>query len=69
MNNIQNFCQRLYTQEPGIGEEITKRIEALQTAKDIEDSMGLLDNYTSDEMTQEVDDYFESEDFDPGVIE
>nr|DAH99078.1 MAG TPA: hypothetical protein [Caudoviricetes sp.] len=31
--------------------------------------MGLLDNYTSDEITQEVDDYFESEDFDPGVIE
>ena len=68
MNNIQTFCQRLYTQEPGIGEEITKRIEALQTAKDIEDSMGLLDNYTSDEITQEVDDYFEKEDFDPGVI-
>ena len=69
MNNIQTFCQRLYTQEPGIGEEIDKRIESLKMAKDIEDSMGLQDNYATDEMSMEVDEMFESEDFNPEVDE
>lgn len=67
MSNIQNFCQRLYTQEPGIGEEIDKRIESLKAAKDIEDSMGLADNYASDELVSEIDNMFESEDFNPEV--
>ena len=69
MNNIQTFCQRLYTQEPGIGEEIDKRIESLKMAKDIEDSMGLQDNYATDEMSMEVDEMFENEDFNPEVDE
>lgn len=69
MNNIQTFCQRLYTQEPGIGEEIDKRIESLKMAKDIEDSMGLQDNYATDEMSMEVDKMFENEDFNPEVGE
>jgi len=69
MNNIQTFCQRLYTQEPGIGEEIDKRIESLKMAKDIEDSMGLQDNYATDEMSMEVDEMFENEEFNPEVDE
>lgn len=46
MQNIQQFCQRLYTQEPGIGEDINKRIDALKSARAIEDDMGLLDDYS-----------------------
>lgn len=51
--NIQQFCQRLYTNEPGIGDEIDKRIEGLKTAQDLEDSYGAnenpdLDNYSND---------------------
>ena len=34
--NIQNFNQRLYTNESGIGDEITRRIEALNTMKKLE---------------------------------
>lgn len=68
MNDIQNFCQRLYTQEPGIGEEIEKRIESLKTAQEIEDNMGLLDNYTGDDMDVQIDQIIESEDFDPEVM-
>lgn len=57
MQNIQNFCQRLYTQEPGIGEDIDKRIESLKSAQAIEDNMGLIDDYTTytdEEISEEV---------------
>lgn len=37
IKNFQNFNQRLYTNESGIGEQITERINALRTAKQIED--------------------------------
>ena len=37
MKNIQAFNQKLYTNETGIGDEITRRIEALQNAKKAED--------------------------------
>lgn len=37
MKNFQNFNQRLYTNESGIGEQITERINALKQAKQIED--------------------------------
>ena len=37
IKNFQNFNQRLYTNESGIGEQITERINALKTAKQIED--------------------------------
>lgn len=33
MKNIENFNQRLYTNESGIGEEISRRIEQLKTAE------------------------------------
>lgn len=57
MQNVQNFCQRLYTQEPGIGEDIDKRIESLKSAQAIEDNMGLIDDYTTysdEEINEEV---------------
>jgi len=53
MKNIQMFNQRLYTNEPGISEEITRRIEALKTAREAEDYYDTqrtydLDNYEND---------------------
>lgn len=68
MQNIQTFCQRLYTQEPGIGEDIEKRIESLKSAKAIEDSMGLLDDYTEQDVDALADELaMENEEFDPHI--
>ena len=36
IKNIQSWNQRLYTNESGIGDEITQRIQALKTAKELE---------------------------------
>ena len=36
MKNIESYNQRLYTNENGIGEEITRRIEALKSAQEQE---------------------------------
>ena len=55
--NIQNFNQRLYINESGIGDEITRRIEALKTMTQLEndntsyygtDTEYDLDNYDND---------------------
>ena len=65
MRNIQDFCQRLYTQEPGIGEDIDKRIESLKSAQAIEDSMGLIDDYTTfsdEEINEEINQILEGQD-------
>ena len=54
IKNIQNYNQRLYTNESGIGEEITRRIEALKNAQELENYYGVseqeydLDNYDND---------------------
>ena len=37
IKNFQNFNQRLYTNETGIGEQITERINGLKSVKQIED--------------------------------
>ena len=67
MANIQKFCQRLYTNESGIGEEITKRIEALQIAHKLEQTgeWDMDDDYT--EKKVDFFDDFEEEEFDPEV--
>ena len=49
--DIQNFCQKLYINEPSMGEEITKRIESLQRAQEVEDNYGIRRN------TKILDDY------------
>lgn len=36
IKNIQSYNQRLYTNESGVGEEITKRLENLKNAKEME---------------------------------
>lgn len=72
IKNIQNFNQRLYTNESGIGDEITRRINALKEAKQIEE-----ESYYGTNQTYDLDDYdndgfvglFAEEDFDPDMEE
>lgn len=56
IKNIQSWNQRLYTNESGIGDEITQRIQSLKTAAELE-------NYY--DLDQNVDDYdnYENEGF------
>lgn len=72
IKNFQNFNQRLYTNESGIGEQITERINALKQAKAIEQESYYgtnksydLDAYDDEGYSQLVKD----EDFDPGLSE
>lgn len=72
IKNFQNFNQRLYTNESGIGEQITERINALKQAKQIEDETYYgtnkeydLDNYDNEGYAQLVKD----EEFDASVAE
>lgn len=53
IKNIQSYNQRLYTNESSISEEINRRIEALQSANDLEDSYGLKQEYDLDEYENE----------------
>jgi hypothetical protein len=52
LKNIENYNQRLYINEGGIGDEITQRMEALKNADKLEQSesiYGLQQNYNLDE--------------------
>ena len=49
IKNIQSYNQRLYTNESGIGDEITRRIEALKTIKDLENYYDIGKEYDLDE--------------------
>lgn len=53
IKNIQNYNQRLYTNESGIGDEITHRIENLKMAKDIEEQS----YYGTDRNDYDLDNY------------
>ena len=67
MKNIQGWMRHLYVNETGIPEDIQRRVEALQAAKELEDQ---IDNSVSyEELDQsDMDAYnFESEDFDPDI--
>lgn len=69
MKNIQAFNQKLYTNETGIGDEITRRIEALRNAKKAEDRYDTggeyaLDEYEADgydKLLSEEDEDFQSD--------
>ena len=72
MQNFQAFNQRLYTNESGIGEQITERLNNLKNVALIEkesyygtDSEYDLDNYENDGYSQLILD----EEFDPGLPE
>ena len=72
IKNFQNFNQRLYTNESGIGEQITERINALKTAKQIED-----ESYYGTNKEYDLDEYdnegymrlVHDEEFDAGIVE
>ena len=73
IKNIQAWNQRLYTEESGVGDEITRRIEALKTAKELEDNYFITDENTQDELDKYQNDGFDQlfsdEDFSVGVDE
>lgn len=66
LKNIQNYNQRLYINEGGVGEEITERIKSLQNIQSVED-------YYDTQKEYNLEDYdnagFEAEDldFDPDM--
>lgn len=53
IKNIQSYNQRLYTNESGIGDEITRRIEALKSAKDLENYYNIGQEFDIDEFENE----------------
>ena len=53
IKNIQAYNQRLYTNESGIGDEITRRIEALKSAKDLENYYNIGQEFDIDEFENE----------------
>lgn len=59
IKNIQAWNQRLYTEESGIGDEITRRIEALKTAKELEDGYYIDGTNTQDELDKYQNEGFE----------
>lgn len=74
LKNIQSYNRRLYTNESGIGEEITRRIEALEKADKLEkqglidednlygdDDYGDLTDYENDGYNQLINNEFEAE--------
>ena len=72
IKNFQNFNQRLYTNESGIGEQITERINALKQAKQIEEESyyGTNKSYDLDAFDDEgYSQLVKDEEFDPGLPE
>lgn len=54
IKNIQAFNQRLYTNESGIGEEITQRLENLRLANQLENES---ESYYGTDKNHDLDDY------------
>ena len=72
IKNFQNFNQRLYTNESGIGEQITERINALKQAKQIEEESYYGTNKSYDLDAYDDEGYarlVKDEEFDPGFTE
>ena len=68
MKNIQNFTQRLYTNETGISEEIDRRVSTLQSAKELEDYYDTNKEYDLDEYDNAgYEELMKSEDFNPNI--
>ena len=72
IKNFQNFNQRLYTNESGIGEQITERINALKQAKQIEEESYYGTNKSYDLDAYDDEGYsalVKDEEFNPGLLE
>lgn len=68
MKNIQNFTQRLYTNETGISEEIDRRVAALQSAKELEDYYDTNKEYDLDEYDNAgYEELMKGEEFNPNI--
>jgi len=68
LKNIENYNQRLYINEGGIGDEITQRLRALQNATELEENVfDLNKEYDLDEYDNEGYQVDDSEDFDAEV--
>lgn len=68
MKNVQNFTQRLYTNETGISEEIDRRVAALQSAKELEDYYDTNKQYDLDEYDNAgYEELMKSEEFNPNI--
>ena len=68
IKNFQAFNQRLYVNENGIGEDITRRLEALQTAQEQESYYGTDSKYELDSFeAQGYDELFEEEEFEEEI--
>lgn len=68
MKNVQNFTQRLYTNETGISEEIDRRVAALQSAKELEDYYDTNKEYDLDEYDNTgYEELMKSEEFNPNI--
>ena len=67
LKNIENYNQRLYINEGGIGEEITNRLQALRSANELErDSFyDIQPDFNPDEYDNEAFVIDEDEDFNP----
>ena len=67
LKNIENYNQRLYINEGGIGEEITERLNALKNSQEQETFYGIQQEYDLDEydnaayQLEEVEEDFEVE--------
>lgn len=69
LKNIENYNQRLYINEGGIGDEITQRLKALQNANDLEENVfDLKKEYDLDEYDN-AGYALEDEEFEVGVEE
>lgn len=53
LKNIESYNQKLYVNESGIGEEISRRIEALKAASEIENYYDAQPNFDLDEFQNE----------------
>lgn len=68
IKNVQNFTQRLYTNETGISEEIDRRVAALQSAKELEDYYDTNKEYDLDEYDNAgYEELMKSEEFNPNI--
>ena len=68
IKNFQSFNQRLYVNESGIGEEISRRIEALKQTKQMEDNLyDINKEYDLDEYENSGFDELMNDEFNPEV--
>ena len=66
LKNVETYNQRLYINEGGIGEEITQRLKALQSANDMEDNIYGLPEEIDLDAFENQGFQVEEEEFNPG---